>query len=244
MDDENLIDSIESILGYFPGNLNILEEQVDMDLQLEYFEFSKDYRQNILSGKCVPLTENLSDKRNSITSKKKILVQLASRDTVEAYRTIEQYLSDPDTELRDWALLAFQESKMLIQGKLLDENQVLISTGLGGRGLGLRYFIVLVNNFDKSFDEFQQRVIGNEFTFHLKHNESELEEVNFPDNYCTLLALINIRIPVRSVIRAAISECNHYGDFIRPEFILTNVRIMNPEEIKDFVHKQSLQDNR
>ena len=38
---ENLYEKIQEILGGSPGKLKILEDQIDMDLQVEYYECSK-----------------------------------------------------------------------------------------------------------------------------------------------------------------------------------------------------------
>lgn len=238
MDDENIYERIQDFFGQIPENFNILEEQIDIDLQMEYFEFSRNLKENIISDNIITIKDNLSDKDHSLDNKKKMLVQLASLEEVEAYRTIENYLKEPDHELRDWAILAFQESRMLLQSKLLDENQIFISTGLGGKGSKLRYFVVLINSFDKSFDEFQQRIIRNEFDFYLKRHEAELEELNFMHNYCSLLAVVSIKESIRDIFKAAVAECNEYGEFIKPNFIVTNVKTLNYEEIKEFVDQQ------
>ena len=238
MDDENIYERIEDIFGHFPENFSILEEQIDIDLQMEYFEFSRNFKKEIVSGKILSVRDNLFDKDHSIANKKRLLVQLASLEEVEAYRAIEKYLEEPDTELKDWAVLAYQESRMLLQSKLLDENQVFISTGLGGKGSRLRYFVVLINSFDKPFDKLQQKFIRTEFDYHLKKHEAELEEVNFMENFCSLLAMVPIKASIRDVFRAAIAECNEYGGFIRPNFILTNVKTLTCEEIIDFITKQ------
>ena len=42
MEGENIYDKIQEIFGESPGTLSILEEKVDIDLQMEYFE-SLDY---------------------------------------------------------------------------------------------------------------------------------------------------------------------------------------------------------
>ena len=42
---ENLYEKIREILGERPGNLKILEEKIDMDLQMEYYECSMRIRQ-------------------------------------------------------------------------------------------------------------------------------------------------------------------------------------------------------
>ncbi len=238
MDDENIYERIANFFGHFPENFSILEEQIDLDLQIEYFEFSRNFKKTRTPGNVSGVKENLFDSRYSLDGKKELLVQLACLEEVEAYRAIEKYLQEPDAELKDWAILAFQESRMLLRSKLLDENQVFISTGLGGKGSKLRYFIVLINSFDKSFDEFQQKLIRTEFDFFLNHYEAELEEVRFMNKYCSLLAVVPIKASIREVFKTAITECNQYGGFIRQNFIVTNVKTLNYEEIRDFVDKQ------
>jgi hypothetical protein len=239
MDEENIYDRIQGIFGHFPENFSILEEQIDIDLQMEYFEFSRNYKQNPVAGKILTRKEQLFHKEYPIPRKKKLLVQLASLEEVEAYRAIEKYLKDPDPEIKEWAILAFQESRMLIQSKLLDENQVFISTGLGGRGSKLRYFVVLINNYDKAFEDLQRKLIKTEFEFFLKKHDAELEKVNFMKNYCTLLTMVPIRASIREVFKTAIAECNQYGDFIKDNFIVTNVKALSYEEINEFVGRQN-----
>jgi hypothetical protein len=238
MDDENLYERIQDIFGHFPGNLSILEEQIDIELQMEYFEYSRDFKKSNISENIPAIRNDLYNSGHSLAGKKKLLVQLASVEEVEAYRTIEKYLDKPDAELRDWAILAFQESRMLLQSKLLDENQVFISTGLGGKGFRLRYFVVLVNNFDKAYDAFQQKLIKNELEFFLKKHDAELEQVSFVESYCSLLAIVPINASIRDIFKSAIAECNEYGDFIKPNFIVTNVKKLTIEEIREFLRKQ------
>ena len=46
MADENIHDKIKQIFGKIP-DLSILEEKIDLDLQLEYFECSKNVKQEL-----------------------------------------------------------------------------------------------------------------------------------------------------------------------------------------------------
>ncbi|MFP4366033.1 MAG: hypothetical protein ACLFQA_02955 [Bacteroidales bacterium] len=239
MDDENIYERLQDIFGHVPENFSILEEQIDIDLQMEYFEFSRNFKKNNISGNILEVKDNLYNSEHPLTNKKKLLVQLASLEEVKAYRAIEKYLENPDDELRDWAVLAFQESRMLLQSKFLDENQVFISTGLGGKGSKLRYFVVIINRFDKIFDDFQQKLVNTEFEFILNKHDAELEKVDFMDNYCTLLAVVPINASIRDIFKSAIAECNEYGGFIKPNFIVTNVKKLSYEEITEFVSNQN-----
>ena len=240
MDEENIYEKIKDIFGKFPGNISILEEQVDIDLQMEYFEFSRDVKKNPAPAGLNDLSKNLFDREFPADGKKKILVQLAVSEEVEAYRTIEKYLTHPDTGLRDWAVLAFQESRMLLQSRLLDEDQVFISTGLGGKGTKLRYFVALINSTGKPFSKLQKRIVSAELDYHLKKHEAEAEEICFIEDYCTILAIIPFRAPIRELFRDAVEECNHLGGFLKENFIVTNVKKLSYEEINEFVTRKNV----
>lgn len=236
--EENIYDKIQEIFGQVPENLNILEESINIELQMEYFEFSKKIKKNLVTENVLKSKDQLFQKELAVSARKKLLVQLASVEEVDAYRTIEKYLKEPDPELKEWAILAFQESRMLLQSKFLDENQVFISTGLGGKGSSLRYFVVLISNEDSPFSELQQKIIKNEFEYTLKRNAGEVENLNFEENFATLLTILPIKVSIRDIFKEAISESNQYGNFLKSNFIVTNVKKLNIEEIKDFIQKQ------
>jgi hypothetical protein len=237
-EEENIYDKIQEIFGQFPDNLNILEESINIDLQMEYFEFSKRIKKDLVSQNIIKSKEQLFQKDMAVSARKKLLVQLASVEEVEAYRAIEKYLKNPDTELKEWAILAFQESRMLLQSKFLDENQVFISTGLGGKGSSLRYFVVLISSNDSQFSDLQQKIIRNEFEYTMKKHKGEIESLQFEEKFATMLTILPIKASIRDIFKEAISESNQYGNFLKANFIVTNVKKLNIEEIKDFIQKQ------
>ncbi len=242
MEGENIYDKIQEIFGESPGTLSILEEKVDIDLQMEYFEYSREVKRGLDESKVIEEMPGINDPAYTVEQKKKLFARLASIENVKAYRFIEHYLEEGHTELRDWAILALQESRMLLESRLLDENQVFISTGLGGKGSKLRYFVVLIPKKNENFTELQQKIIRNEFELTLKQHHAEIETIEYPGRYATLLVIVPLRVPLKSVFRDAIRECNQYGDFLRPNFIVTNVRELNLVEIDDFLSKQEQAD--
>ena len=91
---------------------------------------------------------------------KKILCDLAFIDDVKAYRRIEKFIESASGTLKQWATLSLQESRMLLQSSLLDEQQVFISTGLGGKGKKLRYFVVFLSvNENEMLSSTQQKLL-------------------------------------------------------------------------------------
>ena len=232
MEYENIYNTISEILNNVRGNYNILEEQIDIDLQTEYFEYSKNYKSLKTEEEILEKRENIFKDHVNEEEKKNLFVELASIESVVAYRTIEKYLEKPETNfMKDWATLAFQESRMLIESKLLDENQIFISTGLGGKNGKLRYFVVFIAK-NKDFSEFERKIVRDELQYHFKAVHSELEEIEFNRQYSSILAIVPLHIPVKKLFDEIVNECNQFGDFINKDFIITNVRKFTVEEVE------------
>ena len=236
--DENIFDKIKEIFGNFNDNLNILEEQIDVELQMDYFEFSKKQKDKFDPDDVIENRNNLFMEDASIYEKKVLMTQLATIERVEAYRELETYATNPDAELREWSILALQESRMVLETNLLDENQIFISTGLGGKGLKLRYFLVLLYDGGLKIDKWHRDIIKKEFGYIFSHFNSEVEEVKHYKYYSTLSVLIPLNIPLNNVINKAIQECNQFGNFLKSDFIITNVRKLNAKEIKNHLKEK------
>ena len=234
MDEDNIFDKIEELFGKKPDNFSIIEQQIDIKIQLEYFEESKKVKTNIPEVEEV-LAEQalLTDEATDTEKKKEILLRLASVDSVEAYRAIEHFIPVADEEVKDWAVLALQESRSMIESSLLNESQIIISTGLGGKGKKLRYFTVLSSVDKNEFSDLQKKLIEKELSFTLKKNDGELEKITFNEHYASVLSLVPIMVSVKKIMKSVIDECNQIGNFISEKYIVTNVKEFNLEEIKE-----------
>lgn len=239
MSDKSIYSKIKELFGDLE-NYNVLEEQIDLDQQMKYFDYSKQFKQEMDEEEWEQKKDDLFKQDVALDEKKKLLIYLASREDVSAYRLLEQYVEDPDPEIRDWALLALQESRMLLKSKLLDENQVFISTGLGGKGSKLRYFIVLLAVNEHSLTDTQKHLIKEEFEYTLKKQDIEIEEMQFYDTFTTMVTLIPIDLSLKEVFKTTIKECNRYGgDFLKSNFIVTNVKKLSNEEIQRLIEEQN-----
>jgi hypothetical protein len=238
MDEENIYKRIQDAISSLPENFSILEEQVDVELQLEYFNYGRDIKSGFTSEMILQHQADLFDPDIPVEEKKSLLVMLASQEKVEAFRTIEKYALNPDAELRKWSILALQESRMVIQSSLLDEQQVYISTGLGGKGQKLRYFVVFIGSDNVvEYQPVQRRLIQNELEFAVQKNDGNLEEINFKDNLAIAVLLLPVKTDIQSVFSSVINECNEYGDFVRHDIIITNVKRMSVAEIEEFINR-------
>lgn len=236
---ENLYEKIREILGGAPGNLKILEQKIDMDLQMEYYDCSMRIREEKSDKWALEHMQYLLEPGYSLDVKKDILARMASIENVECYRAIEAYLEQALEPLLSWAILALNESRMLLESKIMDENQVFISTGLGGRDQKLRYFVVLMTRTRSDLTPTHQMVIKNEFEYILRKFDAEVEQVNFSGYLSTITLLLPMNYSLRTVFNEAIQECNRYGDFLNDDFIVTNVKTLSFQEIKEFLERKS-----
>jgi hypothetical protein len=233
--DENIYEKLLEYLGLEESNINILEESIDTNVQLEYFEYSRNYAHTKSEDEILINKETIFDLNLPMPIKKSTLVELASLNNIEAYRTIERFVTTPDIKLFDWACLALQESRLHLESNLLDESKVLITTGLGGKGLKLRYFIVLFSPQGQELTEIQQNIIQKELLFYLPKYGAEVEDILFEDSFAQILAMIPIKVHLKKLFKKVIFESNQLGDFLFNDFIITNVKALHTEEIRELL---------
>jgi len=238
MDEDNIYKKIQEAISSLPENFSILEEQIDVELQMEYFNYARELKAGFSNELILKHQVDLFDPEIPISEKKNLLVLLASQEKVEAFRTIEKYTKNPDPELREWSILALQESRMVMQSSLMDEQQVYISTGLGGKGQKLRYFVVFIGNERVvEYSKVQKKLIKNELEFAVEKNDGLLEEINFKENLAISTLLLPVKSDIQTLFSDIITECNQYGDFVRQDIIITNVKRMGIDEIKRFIQR-------
>lgn len=236
---ENLFEKIQEILGGSPVNLKIMEQQIDMDLQMEYYECSRKLRSELDESWAYDHMQYLPEPGYSDDVKKEILARLATMENVECYRAIESFAETAEESLKDWALLALNESRMHLESKIMEESQVFISTGLGGKDHKLRYFVVLRSRNKYDLTDTHKKVIQNEFEYILNKFDAEVEKVDFSGYLATILLLLPMNYSLKKVFQEAIDECNQYGDFLEDDFIVTNVKTLSFKEILEFLERKS-----
>ena len=173
-----------------------------------------------------------------------ILSSLAVFDDVKAYRTLEKFVDESEGEIKQWAILAFQESRMLMQSSLLDEQQIFISTGLGGKGKKLRYFVVFISeNKDDLLTASQQKLLKDELVFELNKHDGVFESMDFMEGFSSALVMLPLSAEIKTVFQNVIDECNQYGGFLQEDMIVTNVKVLSRGEIIRMLHQKKEEKN-
>ena len=233
MDNENIYSRIQEFFGGLNQNFSLMEDPVDVAVQMKYFEMSNRVNRKLTEEEILARKDDLYNPKVPVENKKALLVLMAGLPVPEVYRMLEGYAKEPDEELTDWSKLALQENKLLLESTLLENRQVFIATGLGGKGHKLRYFVVLINKNGDNLQPFQQKVVQDEMQYTLQRYDSELEKLDFMNNYTTMRVVVPISSDLTRLFREGIDECNQFGDFLLSDFIVTNMKELSEDEINE-----------
>lgn len=214
-------------------SFHILEDLIPIEEQMEYFRYFE--RLRIENAPFVRDDEvaTLFSPDASVERKKRSLSRLASIPDVGAYRAIETYHSSPlEEELLHWSAMALVGSRIILSSDLSGQQQIYISSGLGGHDKKLRFFALFTSNGRAPFSDLQKEMVEREFSFQLQKADATIEKFDIRDDYFTILMLFPFDKDVRNKLNAAINECNQYGNFLDPKFLFTNVKVLSESEIE------------
>lgn len=222
-------------------SFHILEDLVPIEEQMEYFKY---YEKLKAANERFARDEEVAILFSSdatIERKKKSLTLLSSIPDVGAYRSIETYQSSPlEPELKNWASIALIGSRIVLNSDLSGKKQVYISSGLGGHENKLRFFSLFTGPTGEDFTDLQKQIIEREFKFQLEKADIEIETFEIEKNYFTILLLFSFEVDVRTVLSAALDECNKYGNFLDSKFLFTNTKMLNDAEIQELLMEKKV----
>jgi hypothetical protein len=241
MKSDETYDNLEEVLSNIPDNYRIMEETIDLEIQKAYFHFSKEIAIDREKDTVAQLIDELKDPGKTSDEMKILLIKLAMFDSVEAFRAIEAYHSQPEPGLKEWALLSLQHSRMLLQSSLTGEQQVFISTGLGGKADKLRYFMIFPYRLEIQPNSIQTNTLKSELYFFTDRYEGEVEGFELQEKYSTASVLLPLRANIPELIRELIEECNQYGNFLSNNVLITNMKKFSSNEILDLIHNDHKQ---
>lgn len=243
MEGKNTFNNIEEILNQIPDNYKIMEETIDLEIQKDYFESTKGLVIDPEVDKLDDLLSQIDDPETPVDELKIVLIKLGLLDAVEAFRAIEKYYQHPHPELKAWALLSLQQSRMVLQSSLMGEQQVFISTGLGGKENKLRYYLIFPYNGTSSLNQLQTDALKSELHFFLERNDGIVEETEFQQNFATALILLPIKVNIPEIVKQLLAECNQLGNFLSHDVLITNMKRFSHDEILEILEKYEHKEN-
>ncbi|MDR1672789.1 MAG: hypothetical protein LBS09_04915 [Bacteroidales bacterium] len=239
MENDDAYSKVQEFFGNMQGNFSLLEDPVDVAVQMRYFDTCGKVRGTLKDEDILEKKDDLANPDVSTEEKENLLAQMAGIPNPEVFRAIEAYAKNPDEPLKEWVQLALQENRLLLESHLLDKRQIVISTGLGGKGHKLRYFVVLINKDGGDLQPYQQKIVHDEMEYALRRHDSELEKLNFMNDFTTMRVVIPISSDLTKLFREGIEECNLFGNFLSNDFIVTNMKELNENEIKEALNSKN-----
>ncbi len=76
-----------------------------------------------------------------------------------------------------------------------------------------------------------KKILKNEIEFAFKDVDAELEKIEYTSSITCFKALIPIEANLRELFDNIIAEVNNYGNFLKQNMIVTNVKSLTIEEI-------------
>ena len=75
----------------------------------------------------------------------------------------------------------------------------------------------------------------NELNYAFKRNGAEIENILFENEFATLTTIVPMNVPVQNLFNKIVRECNEFGGFLFDDYIITNVKELTLEEIKELL---------
>jgi|GEM_PF-3169489 len=176
-------------------------------------------------------------KDNSLESLKMLLVLLSKQGDVPSYRKIENILKNEKLETKDFGFVVLNFARLNLENQLLDQSVGFISTGLGGKRNLMRFYFVFTgkNNLLK-----EEKEIKESLKLIQEKADSEIEEIEFNENYLLLKVLISMEVSVADWVEAFLKECH----FVNEEYLCTNVEKPEKAFINSWIKDElNLEDN-
>ena len=229
-----MLEHLQQIAAGQANRIKIIDTVVDADVQIEFFELINKVRE--VPNDLDELDKELYLPTTDVARKKNILAIMSVFGEVKSFRLLEKYLENAEPELKPMAFVAYQQSKMLLESKLMDEDFVVfVASGLGGKDGRLRFVFVLVSK-NEDFDDVQKKIIDGELDYILKNNNAILEKTEYVNKYVIITVLTPIFANLVEMVENIIIEVNQYGNFLREDIFITNEKVLNESNIDNFVN--------
>ncbi len=232
-DQERMMKKMRELALNNPERISIVETSVDPNIQIDFFEALQKLDNKLDKDHNVEnYQKELFNPETQIERKKELLAILVGLGEVKSFRIIEKYLKKAEKELKTWTFLAYQQARLFLESKLLEESKIYIASGLGGKEHRLRYSFGIYTAKQKSFDGYQKKTIKGELEYFFKKEDCMLEEIKFSENYAVATCLVPVFLDLVDLLHQIFNEINQYGNFIHPNIFITNEKRIDIEEFK------------
>lgn len=231
--------TLENFLKRFSNNFVIAEVGVSPSVMQHFGILSKEYKDKNANHKNESVVEFAATLQNQdaiLADIEAALVALAHIHSVEAFRILENYNNHCTEDIRPIAVLALNQCRHLIETELTEQSQGLIITGLGGKERKLRYYFI-IPIIGKDIQLGIKRLTTAEFSDTAMLYHSEIEHIDFIEDYLAMKVLIPIDVAVDAFVEECIRRSNELKVILHPNYFVTNGFIPSSTETHDILSK-------
>lgn len=221
-------------------NVHQLNEPVSMLIQGQFYLYNKELREQIGRGHITLDEEDIINRVTCIAGDKEVvgaelkraLSELSCTESPRALRVVDELLETLQGEARSWALMAQLELRMRIVGNLVEESQIILSSGLGGRGFLVRLNGYCLNSNLSRWQDYQRELLHTELAYTCSKIGGEVEQELWGEEYFIFTILLPYDVDIQSTLQSFIERCNEFGGFIHPDCHVTNMDVFEHEAVQ------------
>lgn len=217
-----------------------LDEFIPMEEQKAYFQETRLIRRELQAlgrshlHSLTQIERLLYQKELPMQAKKRLIVELVISLRVEALRILEDFILVVPELYRKWLNMALIEAKAAITSTLIDEKQMLVSSGLGGRDGLLRFMMYFISSSQEPLESYQFSLLERELKYKAEAVGGELEKLYPLRHYIVGQLLLPLEYEPKKLIDSLKAELDLYGNFLSHRYLVTNVRPLEEEEIVQY----------
>ena len=179
--------------------------------------------------------KSLNDKNEDEVIKMKLLFLLGHFATKECFNILMAYISNPESNLKEWALSAIKDLQLHIKNEVYEEGKDMIMSPVGGKGNMARYFVVIGSKHNKRLDAAAKKIITKDLFATITNKHSQVEEIEFGKNYVLFTVLIFFDIASQKVIDAFLDKISKEKGILKCHFFIVNTHKITKAEIKKYL---------
>ncbi len=192
-----------------------------MNQHIDYIENTHEFAdQKFTTQQVDELGKLLLASETPISDKKKSLGILAHLGDLQAYKYLKEYAENPDTELEEWAKLAYGECTLFLHGDICGDDECgFVFTGVGKNNNMLRIYYMVLPHEGQLFASWQHDIIRKEMSWVAADIKCEgIEWFDCQPHYVGFSLLQSLNVSISQFIDTSIAACNEFGNFVMPEY--------------------------
>ena len=211
--------------------------QIDEKTYKEYVSYHDKIEVNKYDYETV-ITESkklLFDQKTEESTKKKLFFLLGHFATKQCFDLLRRYINDPTTDLKEWATLAIKDIQFKVENGVYENGKDMIMSPMGGKDNKLLYFAVIGSKHNKTLTDAHRKIIKKDLLDIALKTDSEIEKVEYGENYIYFTILISFDVAVATVLDGFLDIISKSKKILKYHYFVVNTYEITKKEIDEYL---------